>query len=86
MHFQHGGIFLNLIRSEFLVYRIALWKLIDEIHCQQNASFGVLASDFYVEQIVETGESTHKHCRRECSSDLRELYLRGEGKFPKSVP
>ena len=70
-HFQHGGIFLNLIRSGFLVYRIVLWKLIDEINLQQNTGFGVLRSDFYFEEIVETGESTHKHCRRECSSNLR---------------
>ena len=72
-HFHHGGILLNLIRSEFLVFRMVLWKLIDEIDRQQGAGFDVLPSDFDQEETFGTGESTHKPIRPESSSNLREL-------------
>ena len=72
-HFHHGGILLSLIRSEFLVYRMALWKLNNETNRQQNASFGILPSDFDQEETLGTGESTHKPTHPESSSNLREL-------------
>ena len=72
-HFHHGGILLNLIRSEFLVFRMVLWKLIDEIDRQQGAGFDVLPHDFDQEETFGTGESTHKPIRPESSSNLREL-------------